>query len=104
VAPVSETITIEGIWHLGERPLYAGSGPSPKTGLPIMKLAFDAFLAGQKAGQCRADIGVARRICAGATTCDGRATRRKRQDPIKLAGIHLRERAAPDPANGAQGE
>ena len=51
-----------------------------------------AFLSGKKARQCRADIGVARRIGAGATACDGRATRRKRQRPIKLAGIHLRQR------------
>jgi hypothetical protein len=41
------------------------------------ELAFDLFLSDKKARQCRADIGVARRIGAGAAASEGRAGRRK---------------------------
>jgi hypothetical protein len=44
---------------------------------------------------------MARWISTGAAACKGRASSRKRQRPIKLAGIHLRQRTALDPADGA---
>ena len=50
----------------------------------LMELAFDSFLTDKKARQCRADIGVARRIGAGAAACEGRAGRRKRQSFASL--------------------
>jgi hypothetical protein len=61
----------------------------------------DVFLSGKKAGQFRADIGVARRIGAGAAACEGRAGRRKRKRPIQFSGSHLRQRATLYSSDGA---
>jgi hypothetical protein len=75
-----------------------------KIGVTIMELALYSFLSDKKARECRADIGLPRGISAGAAACDGRASRCKRQRPIKLAGIHFRQRAALDPSDCAQRE
>jgi hypothetical protein len=54
-----------------------------------VELALDSFLSDKKTRQCRPDIGVVRGIGAGAAACKSRASRSKRQRPMKLAGIHL---------------
>ena len=69
-----------------------------------MELAFNSFLSDKKARQCRADIGVARGIGAGAAACEGRASRRKRQRPIEARRHSFAPAAALDPSDGAQGE
>jgi hypothetical protein len=58
----------------------------------------------QETSQCRADIGLSRRIGPGAPTREGRANRRKGQHPIKLAGSHSQQRSDFDPSDGAQGK
>mgnify|MGYP003694499235 CR=1 FL=1 len=84
------------LWSPRQRPQHGRARARPR-------VSFD-IISGKKTRRCRADIGLARRIGAGAAACEGRASRRKRQRPIKLAGIHLRQRAALDPSDGAQGE